>query len=103
MRADRPRSSTAGMICERGAQGPLGVVLVRDGHSERGHHGIAGELLDRAAVCLDAARDMVEVPVDALANDLGIGAGDEPGRVHEIDEEDGRELAFHTSSVRSGP
>ena len=54
-------------------QGALGVVLVRQRHAERGHHGVAGELLDGAAVRLDAARDVVEVAVDALADDLGIG------------------------------
>ena len=31
-----------------GADGPLGVVLVRDGRSEDGHHRVPDELLDRA-------------------------------------------------------
>ena len=38
---------------ERGADGPLRVVLVSDRRSEERHHGVADELLDRAAVALD--------------------------------------------------
>ena len=34
---------------ERGADGPLRVVLVREGRSEQRHHGVADELLDGAA------------------------------------------------------
>ena len=87
---------------ERGAKGALGVVLVRERNAERGHDGVAGELLDGAAVRHDAARDVVEVAVDALPDDLRIGARDEPRRVDEVDEEDGRQLPFHASSLGSG-
>ena len=38
---------------ERGANGPLGVVLLRDRRAPDRHHGVADELLDRAAVALD--------------------------------------------------
>ena len=38
---------------ERGPDGPLRVVLVRDGRAPDGHHRVADELLDRAAVALD--------------------------------------------------
>ena len=41
---------------ERGARRPLRVVLVRLRNAERGHHGVAGELLDDAAVLHDARR-----------------------------------------------
>ncbi len=75
---------------------------MRAGYAERRHHGVAGELLDRAPVGLDATSDLLEVVVDTLADDLGICPGHEPGRVHEIDEEDGRDLAFHSSSLGSG-
>ena len=40
----------------------LGVVLVRLRDAERGHDGVAGELLDDAAVRDDAVRDAVEEP-----------------------------------------
>ena len=42
---------------ERRAHGPLGVVLVRLRDTEGGQDGVAGELLDDAAVLVDAARD----------------------------------------------
>ena len=38
---------------ERRADGALGVVLVRDRRAPDGHHRVADELLDRAAVALD--------------------------------------------------
>ena len=71
---------------ERGADGALGVVLVRERDAEGGHHGVAGELLDRAAVRDDAVRDLLEEAVDAPADDLGVGVGDELRRVDEVDE-----------------
>ena len=37
------------------AHGALGIVLVSHGRAEDGHHGVADELLDRAAVALDLA------------------------------------------------
>ena len=98
----RPICSTAGTICERRAKGALRVVLVRERDAERGHDGVAGELLDGAAVRHDAARDVVEVVVDALPDDLRIGARDESRGVDEIDEQDGRQLPFHASSLGSG-
>ena len=42
---------------ERGANGALGIVLVRDGGAEERHHGVADELLDRAPVALELAAD----------------------------------------------
>ena len=41
---------------EGGADGALGVVLGRDRGAPDGHHGVADELLDRAAVALDDRR-----------------------------------------------
>ena len=82
-----------------GADGALGVVLVGLRDPERGHDGVAGELLDDAAVRRDAVRDVLEERVDAPAHDLRVARGDELGRADEIDEDDGRELAFHVSSV----
>ena len=82
-----------------GADGALGVVLVRRRNPERRHDGVAGELLDDAPVRGDALRDVLEVGVDAAANDLGVARGDELGRADEIDEEHGCELAFHSVIV----
>ena len=80
---------------ERGSEGPLRVVLVRQRHAERRHHRVSGELLDRAAVVHDRPGDLLEVPVHALPDDLGIGARDERGRADEVDEDHRRDLAFH--------
>ena len=84
---------------EAGPNGALGVVLVRLRDPEGGHHSVAGELLDDPAVRGHAVRDALEVRLHAPPHDLGIGAGDERGRVDEIDEQDRGELAFHASSV----
>ena len=80
---------------ERGPHGALGVVLVRLRDAEGGHDRVARELLDVAAVRLDAARDLVEEPRHAPAHDLGIARGDERRRVDEVDEEDRCEFSFH--------
>ena len=80
---------------ERRAHRALGVVLVRERDAEGGHHGVAGELLDDAAVRDDAVRDLVEELRDAAAHDLRVGAGDERRRADEVDEEHRCELPFH--------
>ena len=48
---------------ERGARRALRVVLVCLRHAERRHHGVSGELLDDAAVLVDAGRDHLEEPL----------------------------------------
>jgi hypothetical protein len=83
------------------AHGAFGVVLVRLRDPERGHHRVAGELLDDPAVRGYAARDALEVVLDTAAHDLRIRAPDEPGRIHEIHEQDRGQLAFHASSVET--
>ena len=80
----------------RGAHSALGVVLMCLRDPERSHDGVAGELLDDAAVRRDAVRDVLEERVDAPANDLRIARGDELRRADEVDEDDGCELAFHS-------
>ncbi len=75
---------------------PLGVVLVRGRDAERGHHRVAGELLDDAAVRGDAVRDLVEEAGQPRAHDLRVGARDELRRADEVDEEHRRELPFHS-------
>ncbi len=74
---------------------PLGVVFVRKGDAERGHHGIARELLDDAAVGRDAMGHLIEEARQPRAHDLGVGARDELRRADEVDEENRRELPFH--------
>ena len=80
---------------------PLGVVLVCAWDPERGHHRVAGELLDGAAVAQDAARDALEEARDAPPHDLGVVRRHELRRLDEIDEDDGRQLPlYHRSIVR---
>ena len=50
IRASSPSSSTASRIASAGADRALGVVLVGQRDAEGGHDGVAGELLDDAAV-----------------------------------------------------
>jgi diketogulonate reductase-like aldo/keto reductase len=72
----------------RGADGANGVVLVHDRHAEHGHHRVADELLDRAAVALDDAPRLLEVaredPAEALGVEL-LAEGRRPGDVGEDD------------------
>ena len=68
--------------------------------AEGGHHGVAGELLDGAAVGLDAALDPVEEGRHAAARDLRVLAGDELGRRHEVSEQNGCEFALHEPNSR---
>ena len=88
---------------ERRPHRALGVVLVRDRNAERGHHRVAGELLDDAAVRRDAVRDLVEEAGQPRADDLGIGARDELRRADEVDEEHRRELPFHPRRIGTRP
>ena len=100
----------AGLQCElvhgledqqRGANRPLRVVLVRLRDAERRHDGVAGELLHLAAVDLDAVRDELEEAVDLPPDHLGIGTRHQPGRIDQVHEHDGCQLALHTSSVET--
>ena len=75
-----------GREVERRPDGPLGVVLLRDGRAPDGHHGVADELLDRAAVALDHRAGDVEVAAQELARVLrvaSLGGGGEPDEVDE--------------------
>ena len=57
---------------ERGADGPLGVVLVRGGGAEQGDDAVAEDLVDLAAeVPMSAARRSKQ-PVDQVLHVLGI-------------------------------
>ena len=67
-----PSAATAGDELERGPHRPLGVVLLRDRRAPDGHHGVADELLDRAAVALDHRPRAVEVAREQLAHLLRV-------------------------------
>ena len=57
---------------EGGADGPLGVVLAGDRRAPDGHHRVADELLDGAAVALDDVARHVEVARQRLADLLRV-------------------------------
>ena len=72
---------------ECGADGPLGVVFVRDRSPPDGHHRIADELLHRAAEALDDAPRVLEVAGEELPHLLGVSRLGERGEADEIGEE----------------
>ena len=84
---------------ERRAEGALGVVLVRQRDAERGHDRVAGELLDDAAVRTMQCETWSKKRVTRRRTTSGSLRGDERGRVDEVDEEDGCELAFHSCTI----
>src|SRR5207247_1367295 len=64
---------------EPGANRALGIVLVCHRDAERGHHGVACELLDDPAVRGHAVRDAVEERLDTATHDLRIQTRYQPG------------------------
>ena len=79
---------------ERGANRALGVVLGRGRRAPDGHHGVADELLDRAAVQLDQPAAAVEIAREELARVLAVALLGERGEADQVGEEDGDELAL---------
>jgi hypothetical protein len=72
--------------------GPLGVVLVRDRRAEHRHHGVADELLHRAAEPLELLPQPPVIRPDPRPHVLGIG-GVRRGRVADkVAEQDGDDL-----------
>jgi hypothetical protein len=67
-----PESGSETEEVERRADGALGVVLLSGRCPPHGHHGIADELLDRAAVAGDDPSRLLEVAREKLANLLGV-------------------------------
>src|SRR5207248_3918972 len=84
----------------RGADGPERVVLVRGWDAEHGHHRVADELLDRAAVPLERRAHLLEVARHDPANRLGVDPLAAPGGVDDIAEEDGHGPARLTPRAR---
>ena len=74
------------------ADGPLGVVGLRQRGPEDRHDGVADVLLDDAAVVLDPRARVVEVQLVAIADVLGVGAVGTCRRTDHVDEQDRDEL-----------
>ncbi len=72
---------------EAGPHGPLGVVLVRGRSAPHGHHGVADELLDGAAVAADDVRGELEVAAQGLADLLGVASLGEGREANEVREQ----------------
>ena len=72
----------------------FGVVLVRDRCAEDGHHRVPDELLDGAAEPLDLPLQQVVIHTEGRADILRVGVIGSGGEPHEIDEQDGHDLAL---------
>ena len=79
---------------EARAHRAFSVVFVRDGSPERGHHGIADELLDGASIALDHAADASVVRSDARPYVLWILALRRRREPDEIAEQHGHDLSL---------
>ena len=73
---------------ERCSHSPLGVILVSRRRSPDGHHRVADELLDRAAVALDDLACLGEVAAQQLACLFGITILGQCREADEVSEED---------------
>ena len=87
---------------QAGAHGALGVVLVQDRHAEDGDHGVADELLDRAAVGLYGLAGDGVVAAQEAVDELGVVALGERGEVDEVTEQGGDDAALFAASWRDG-
>ena len=80
----------------RGTHSAQSVVLVQAGHAEDGHHRVADELLDRAAVALDYVASRLEVAGHHAPQALWIELFAEFGRAGHVAEHDCHRLACLT-------
>ena len=79
---------------QRGADGALGVVLVRERSAEQGHDRVADELLHGAAEALELrAQPLVVRPEDRL-HVLGVERLGARGEPDQVGKEDGHDLAL---------
>ena len=79
---------------QTGTHGALGIVFVEGGHSEDGDHGVADELLDRAAVGLDDATCRGVVAAQHRIDDFGVVALGDGGEADEVAEQGGDDAAL---------
>ena len=63
-------------------------------HAEHGHHGVADELLDRAALGLDLGPHGLEVALHHVAQAFRVEPVGQARRPRNVAEQDGDELAF---------
>src|SRR5438105_4546758 len=91
-----PKTVTSDGVADREgrADRALSVVVVRGGHAEDRHHGVADELFDRPAVRFDDRRDAVECGVERRLDDLGIVFARHRRRANDVSEQNGYELAL---------
>ena len=78
---------------DRGSQGTQRIVFVELRHAEDGHHRIADELLNGAAVPLDNRLHLVEVAPEERAQRLRVDRFAQRGRTDDVAEKDGYDLA----------
>ncbi len=79
---------------KRRSHGPVGVVLAGSVHAEHRHHRVADELLDDAALVLDAACPNSEILCDDRAHVFRIELTREHGEVDQVGEQDGHLFAL---------
>jgi len=73
---------------DRCAHGPERVVLVRLRDAEDRHHGVANELLHRAAVPLEDSPRILEIAAHRGPHGLGVESLPERGRARQVAEDD---------------
>ena len=88
---------------ESGARRSIGVVFMCARNPEGGHDGVPGELLDRAAVPLDAAGNAVEEVRHAPARDLRVLGRQQLRRGDEVREQHCGELSLHGQILGTRP
>ena len=92
-----------GSEVEGGPDGPFGVVLLRDRRTPDRHHGVADELLDRAAVPLDHRAGNDEIPAQELPRVLRVAPFGGGREADEVDEQHRHEPPLGAGRlVRSG-
>ena len=95
-------ASTVSRIAERGADGALGVVLVRDRHAEVRDDRVADVLLDRAAAALELGAEAGVVELEQREHVLRVELLGERGRADEVDEDERVELALLVDDAGGG-
>ncbi len=79
---------------DRGSERPRRIVLVGRRHAERGHHGVADELLHRAALGLDLLAHAAEVGGHDVAKLLGVQPFAQRGRPGHVGEQHAHDPSF---------
>ena len=86
---------------ERGAHGPLGVILARDRRAPHGHHRVTDELLERASVAGDHVARQLEVTRQGLAHVLRVALLGEGREADQVREEHRHEAPFGERAARA--